>query len=367
MSTMRASGRMPSAAGARPDRAARMPTREHERDHREAGAADHEANGADRQGSGVVGPERLRRAGRAEQQRRGEDGEDVKHPPVLQAPSHLRRTGSAGPPESRPGSADAPPVGWCGDTRYLARRLYDTKAQALRDFVPLDPSERHGLRLRSHRAVRSAHRPPPRRAELRHPAPLARAPATVASRSCATSPTSTTRCSRTRPTPSRGGRSRIGWSWSSRTRMPRSASAPPTYEPRATASIPQMQELIERLIDAGHAYAAAGDVYFDVRSWGEYGDAHAPVARRHGAGTGRRSSRQARPARLRPLEGREARRARDRATWDVAVGTRPARLAHRVLRDVAALPRTRVRHPRRRTRPALPAPRERAGAVDRRR
>ncbi|MDJ1114977.1 cysteine--tRNA ligase [Microbacterium dauci] len=46
---------------------------------------------------------------------------------------------------------------------------------------------------------------------------------------------------------------------------------PPTYEPRATASIPQMQELIERLIDAGHAYAAAGDVYFDVRSWSSYG------------------------------------------------------------------------------------------------
>lgn len=46
---------------------------------------------------------------------------------------------------------------------------------------------------------------------------------------------------------------------------------PPTYEPRATASIPQMQELIARLIDAGHAYASAGDVYFDVRSWSSYG------------------------------------------------------------------------------------------------
>ncbi|MGN8551261.1 UNVERIFIED_CONTAM: cysteine--tRNA ligase [Microbacterium sp. SLM126] len=52
---------------------------------------------------------------------------------------------------------------------------------------------------------------------------------------------------------------------------------PPTYEPRATASIPQMQELIERLIESGHAYAApegsdaAGDVYFDVRSWPDYG------------------------------------------------------------------------------------------------
>lgn len=49
---------------------------------------------------------------------------------------------------------------------------------------------------------------------------------------------------------------------------------PPTYEPRATASIPQMQDLIALLIERGHAYAApdgSGDVYFDVRSWAEYG------------------------------------------------------------------------------------------------
>ncbi len=51
--------------------------------------------------------------------------------------------------------------------------------------------------------------------------------------------------------------------------------AAPTYEPRATASIPQMQELIARLVDAGHAYAAtdgSADVYFDVRSWPTYGE-----------------------------------------------------------------------------------------------
>lgn len=46
---------------------------------------------------------------------------------------------------------------------------------------------------------------------------------------------------------------------------------PPTYEPRATASIPQMIELIGTLVSAGHAYAADGDVYFDVRSWPSYG------------------------------------------------------------------------------------------------
>jgi len=50
---------------------------------------------------------------------------------------------------------------------------------------------------------------------------------------------------------------------------------PPTYEPRATAHIAQMQLLIERLIAAGHAYLAAdgsADVYFDVRSWPRYGE-----------------------------------------------------------------------------------------------
>ena len=50
--------------------------------------------------------------------------------------------------------------------------------------------------------------------------------------------------------------------------------AAPTYEPRATGSIPQMIELIELLIERGHAYEApdgSGDVYFDVRSWSQYG------------------------------------------------------------------------------------------------
>lgn len=49
---------------------------------------------------------------------------------------------------------------------------------------------------------------------------------------------------------------------------------PPTYEPRATGHIPEMFALIQRLIDRGHAYPAlddSGDVYFDVRSWSEYG------------------------------------------------------------------------------------------------
>ncbi len=46
---------------------------------------------------------------------------------------------------------------------------------------------------------------------------------------------------------------------------------PPTYEPRATGHIPEMVELMQRLIERGHAYAVDGDVYFDVRSFPEYG------------------------------------------------------------------------------------------------
>ncbi len=46
---------------------------------------------------------------------------------------------------------------------------------------------------------------------------------------------------------------------------------PPTYEPRATGHVPEMIEMMQRLIDSEHAYAADGDVYFDVRSFADYG------------------------------------------------------------------------------------------------
>jgi cysteinyl-tRNA synthetase len=47
---------------------------------------------------------------------------------------------------------------------------------------------------------------------------------------------------------------------------------PPDVEPRATGHVPEMIVLMRRLIDSGHAYAAGGDVYFDVRSWPRYGE-----------------------------------------------------------------------------------------------
>lgn len=54
---------------------------------------------------------------------------------------------------------------------------------------------------------------------------------------------------------------------------------PPTYEPRATGHMIDMIQLVQRLIDRGHAYVIenpdgtpSGNVYFDVSSWPEYGE-----------------------------------------------------------------------------------------------
>jgi L-cysteine:1D-myo-inositol 2-amino-2-deoxy-alpha-D-glucopyranoside ligase len=64
---------------------------------------------------------------------------------------------------------------------------------------------------------------------------------------------------------------------------------PPDHLPRATQHIPQMQALIERLLEGGHAYVAAGHVYYGVASWPSYGslsrldpEAMLPIANERG-------------------------------------------------------------------------------------
>jgi cysteinyl-tRNA synthetase len=46
----------------------------------------------------------------------------------------------------------------------------------------------------------------------------------------------------------------------------------PDFEPLASATIGEIIELIEELIEGGHAYAVDGDVYFSVRSYPRYGE-----------------------------------------------------------------------------------------------
>lgn len=41
--------------------------------------------------------------------------------------------------------------------------------------------------------------------------------------------------------------------------------------PKATEHIPQMQQIIQKLLDNGHAYVAEGSVYYDISSFADYG------------------------------------------------------------------------------------------------
>jgi cysteinyl-tRNA synthetase len=45
----------------------------------------------------------------------------------------------------------------------------------------------------------------------------------------------------------------------------------PDISPRASGHIPEIIELVQRLIESGHAYEADGSVYFDVNSFADYG------------------------------------------------------------------------------------------------
>lgn len=82
----------------------------------------------------------------------------------------------------------------------------------------------------------------------------------------------------------------------------------PDISPRATGHIPEMIELVERLIREGHAYVADGNVYFDVESFREYGK----LSRR-------RLDEQEAGGRVEPGAGK--RNAADFALWKSAEGT----------------------------------------------
>ena len=132
----------------------------------------------------------------------------------------------------------------------------------------------------------------------------------------------------------------------------------PDVMPRATRYIDEIVSLITTLLDGGHAYRTDdGSIFYRIASWPAYG----------------------RLARLDPEGLRVGERVeadeygkddvRDFALWKgpetgravVRDGDRagPTRLAHRVLGDEHGPPRSVVRHPYRRRRPDLPAPRGR--------
>ena len=138
----------------------------------------------------------------------------------------------------------------------------------------------------------------------------------------------------------------------------------PSVEPRATGHIPEMVAMMRQAhrrrprLRGRRRRLLPRALPSRVRRAG-------PLQRgRPGRAAGRRrraDHAQGGPARLRAVEGVEA----GRALLGHAVGSGPPGLAPGVLRDGAPLSGHELRHPRRRRRPDLPAPRERAGAVAR--
>ena len=131
----------------------------------------------------------------------------------------------------------------------------------------------------------------------------------------------------------------------------------PDYLPKATEMVPQIVRLIEELIERDSptpSRVTCTSASRAIRITGGFG----PEAR-PGRGAGAEPA-QGGSARLRALEGEQAGRGH---VVGVALGPRPARLAHRVLGDGREAARPGVRDPRRGARPRLPPPRERARAV----
>ena len=138
---------------------------------------------------------------------------------------------------------------------------------------------------------------------------------------------------------------------------------PPTVEPRATEHIAEMRTLIERLIKSGNAYVGRRQRAVQRAVDARLRPAVEAAARRDDRRRPRRSrALQERSAGFRSVEAVEAGRA------GLAVARRhrragPSRLAHRVLGDVVEISRRGFRHPWRRHRSRLSAPRERDRAI----
>ena len=252
----------------------------------------------------------------------------------------------------------------------MTLRLHDTATRSVRDFVPREAGKVGDLPVWAHRAVRAAHRPPSLRRQLRRAAPLARCTPATRSRSSATSPTSTTRSS-----PRRIEQGRPFWAIAYANEV----------DPRR--GLPRAQRAAADLRAAGHrshhrdaradrradrragtrtsAEDGSGDVYFDVQVVRRLRRAVRAAARRHArrrptapsgpsatratSRCGRASSPTSRPTRCWPSPW-----GRGRPGWHIECSAM-----------CLALPGRRVRHPRRRARPDLPAPRERDRPVPR--
>ena len=134
---------------------------------------------------------------------------------------------------------------------------------------------------------------------------------------------------------------------------------PPTVEPRATEHIEEMKALIEALIANGHAYAAEGHVLFHVPSMPDYGQLSNRSLDEMEAG----ARVEVAPYKRDPMDFVLWKPSKPgEPAWPSPAGiAAPGRPGWHI--ECSAMAEKHlgagVRHPRRRHRPRLPAPRER--------
>ena len=132
--------------------------------------------------------------------------------------------------------------------------------------------------------------------------------------------------------------------------------------PKASEHMPEIIEMCKKLIAKGIAYAADGNVWFDVTKDADYGKLSHRRSRSRNRACGSSKARASATRRLCPLESRQARR----AELGFALGQGPAGLAHRMLRHEHQISRPDLRHARRRDGPDVPASRKRTGPIRKR-
>lgn len=135
---------------------------------------------------------------------------------------------------------------------------------------------------------------------------------------------------------------------------------PPQHYIGAVEAIPGIVPLVERLRDAGAAYELDGDVYFSVDTDPHFGEVSGLDAEAMRLLSAERGGDPDRPGKKNPLDPMLWMAARE---GEAELGRchprrRTARLAHRVRGHRPGPPRHGLRHPGRRLRPRLPAPRD---------
>ena len=138
---------------------------------------------------------------------------------------------------------------------------------------------------------------------------------------------------------------------------------PPTHEPRATEYIAEMRTLIERLVESGNAYVAEDNVLFSVASMPDYGKLSKRSLDEMIAG----ARVEVAPYKRDPMDFVLWKPSKPgEPAWPSPAGIKtpgPSRLAHRMFGDGVEISRRDFRHPWRRHRSCLSAPRERDRAI----